>query len=67
MKILLGKNDDKAVFVKTLLKKHTKTKPNTEANHVFLTELLYAVEEIKLIKTGQLKGRPAEELLKELP
>ncbi|MDN3584148.1 hypothetical protein [Mucilaginibacter flavus] len=66
MKISLATNDDKAVFVKTLLKKHAKTKPNTDANHVFLTELLYAVEEIKLIKTGQLKGKPAEELLNEL-
>jgi|EndMetStandDraft_4_1072995.scaffolds.fasta_scaffold01189_8 hypothetical protein len=38
----------------------------TEANILFLAELKEAVAEVNLIKTGKVKGRPAEELLKEL-
>ncbi|RYU90342.1 hypothetical protein EWM62_12505 [Mucilaginibacter terrigena] len=68
MKILLDIQDDKASFILEVLKnfKYVKTKPLTEANSQFLHELKEAVEDVKLIKAGKLKGRPAEELLNEL-
>ena len=68
MKILLDIQDDKASFILEVLKnfKYVKTKQLTDANSLFLTELKEAVEEVNLIKTGKLKGRPAEDLLNEL-
>ncbi|MET3978765.1 hypothetical protein ABIB62_001334 [Mucilaginibacter sp. UYP25] len=68
MKILLDIQDDKASFVLEVLKnfKYVKTKPLTDENSRFLSELKEAVEDVKLIKAGKLKGRPAEELLDEL-
>ncbi len=43
-----------------------KAKPLTESNVVFLNESKDAVAEVKQIKAGKIKGRPAEELLNEL-
>lgn len=68
MKVLLDIRDDKASFFMELLKdfSYVKTKKLTDANSTFLNELAEAVEDVRLIKAGKLKGRPAEELLDEL-
>jgi hypothetical protein len=68
MKVLLDIRDDKAAFVLEVLNnfKFVKTKPLTETNNLFLSELKEAVEELNLIKTGKLKGIPAEEFLNGL-
>jgi hypothetical protein len=68
MKVLLDIRDDKAPFILEILGgfKYVKTKSLTEANSLFLSELKGAVEEMKLIKSGKLKGRPIEDLLNEL-
>jgi len=68
MKLLLDIQDDKAPFVQEVLRnfKFVKTKPLTEANHLFLSELKEAIEDVKLYKAGKINGRPAEELLNEL-
>ena len=68
MKISLDIKDEKAAFVMELL--HSlpffKAKPLTDNKAEFLNDLRDAVEEVKLIKSGQMKGRPAKELLDEL-
>ena len=63
MKILLDIQDDKASFILEILKnfKYVKTKPLTNADSKFLSELKESVEEIKLIKAGKLDAKPAEE------
>ncbi len=68
MKVLLYIKDNRASFFLELLKdfSYVKAKPLTESNVVFLNELKDAVEEVKQIKEGIIKGRPAEELLNEL-
>ena len=68
MKVLLDIRDDKAPFILEILEgfKYVKTKPLTEANSLFLNELKEAIEDIKLMKAGKLKGRPIEDLLNEL-
>jgi len=68
MKILLDIQDDKASFILEVLKnfKYVKTKPLTNADSKFLSELQESVNEIKLIKAGKLDAKPAEEWLNEL-
>ena len=68
MKVLLDIRDDKALYLLEVLKNlsFVKTKPLTSSNAKFLEGLREAVEEVKLIKAGKLKGRPAKELLDEL-
>jgi hypothetical protein len=65
MKILLDIKDEKASFILELLKnfKYVKAEPFTKADNRFFEELKEAVEEVKLIKAGKLKGIPAEEWL----
>lgn len=68
MKILLDVKDDKASFFMELLRNFSYVKATSlsETNELFLLELRDAVEDVKLIKAGKLKGRPAKELLNEL-
>lgn len=68
MKILLDVKDDKASFFMELLRNFSYVKATSlsESNELFLLELRDAVEDVKLIKAGKLKGRPAKELLNEL-
>lgn len=68
MKVLLDIRDDKVPFILEILSgfKYVKTKPLKEENSLFLSELRGAVEEMKLIKSGKLKGRPIDDLLNEL-
>jgi len=68
MKVLLDIKDSKAAFVMELLKSFSfvKAKPLTPYKSEILEGIKEAVEEMKLIKAGKLKGRPAEELFNEL-
>jgi hypothetical protein len=68
MKIILDVKDDKASFIMEVLKnfKDVKAKPLTTYKADVLEGIKEAVEEVKLIKQGVLKGIPAKELLNEL-
>ena len=68
MKVLLDIKDDKAEIFLDMLKglKFVKSTRLTEPNARFLADLTEAVEEMKLIKSGKKRGRPAKELLNEL-
>ena len=68
MKILLEIKDNKAEFVLELLRSLSFVKAETLTPHKaeVLKGLKEAVEEMKLIKAGKLKGRKAEELFHEL-
>ena len=66
--VLLNIKDDKADFVMELLRsfKFIKAEKITSEKAKLIKDIKEAVEEMKLIKAGKLKGRPAEELLDEL-
>ena len=68
MKILLDIKDSKATFIMELLSnfKFVKVKTLTPYKAEVLEGLKVAVEEMKLIKEGKLKGIPAKDLLDEL-
>jgi hypothetical protein len=68
MKILLDVKDSKATFLMELLEnfKFVKAKPLTPYKAEVLEGLKVAVEEMKLIKEGKLKGIPAKDLLNDL-
>ncbi|WP_134091015.1 hypothetical protein [Olivibacter sp. XZL3] len=68
MKLILDVKESKAEMLIALLKDlpYVKVKQMDEKSSQFLTDLQEAVEDVKLIKAGKLKGRPVEELLGEL-
>lgn len=68
MKVLLDIKDSKAHSLLEVLKglPYVKTKELTPYKASVLEGLKEAVEEMKLIKAGKLKGRPAEDLFNEL-
>ncbi len=68
MKILLDIKDDKASFILEVLKnfKYVKAKQLTNTKAEAIEGLKEAIEEVKLIKQGRLKGIPTKELLNEL-
>jgi len=68
MKVLLDVKDEKAPFIMEVLKnfKGVRATPLTNYKAGVLEGLKEAVEEVKLIKKGQLKGIPAKDLLNEL-
>ena len=68
MKILLDVKDSKADFFIELLDSFSfvKVQPLTSHKAKVLSDVKEAVEEMKLIKDGKLKGRNAEELFDEL-
>ena len=68
MKVLLDIKDEKAAFFMELINnfKFIKVQPLTPYKAEVLGGIKQAVEEMKLIKKGKLKGMPAEELLNEL-
>lgn len=70
MKILLEVKDEKAAFVMELLQslKFVKAKPMNDISEKeeLLGNIKQAVEELKLIKGGKLKGILAKELIDEL-
>ena len=68
MKVLLDIKDTKARFVMELLESlsFVKAKELTPYKAEVLEGIKEAVEEMKLIKAGKLKGRSAAELFNEL-
>ncbi len=68
MKVLLDIKDNKAAFFMELLKSfpYVKTKTLTPYKAEVLAGIKEAVEEMKLIKSGKLKARNAEDLFDEL-
>ena len=68
MKVLLDIKDSKVEFVMELLRNlsFVKAKPLTDEKAEFIEDIRNAVEEVKLVKKGKLKAKPARELLNEL-
>ncbi len=68
MKILLDVRDNKAAFFLELLTSFSfvKAKPLTPYKAKVLEDVKEAVEEMKLISTGKMKGRNAEDIYNEL-
>lgn len=68
MKLLLEIKDEKAAFIMELLNnfKFVKTKLLTPYKAEVMEGVKQAVEEMKLINEGKLKGIPAKQLLDEL-
>ncbi|WP_061298389.1 hypothetical protein [Leptospira borgpetersenii] len=68
MKVLLDIKDDKAHSLLEILKglSFVKTKTLTSPKAKFIEDVQEAVEEMKLVKAGKLKARPAQDLLDEL-
>ena len=68
MKVLLDIQDDKAPALLEVLKglSYVRTEKVNDKKAKFLEGLKEAIADVKLIKAGKLKGRPAKELLDEL-
>jgi len=68
MKVILDIKDSKVPFVMELLKSFSfiKTQPLSEEKMQLISEMREAVDNLKLVKKGKLKARPARELLDEL-
>jgi hypothetical protein len=68
MKVLLDIKDSKAIHLMEVLKSlpYVKTKQLTDEQALLLSEIREAVENLKLVREGKLKARPAKELLDEL-
>lgn len=68
MKVLLDIKDNKATHLLEVLKglSYVKTKTISDETALFLDEVKEAVENLKLVRKGKLKARPAKDLLNEL-
>lgn len=68
MKVILDIKDNKAAFVMELLSSlsFVKAKPFSDENAVLVDEIKEAVEELKLVRQGKLKARPARDLMNQL-
>ena len=68
MKVILDIQDKKAGFVMELLRAlpFVKTKTISSSKAQLIEEIKESVEEVNLIRAGELKGRSAEEFLNEL-
>ncbi len=68
MKVLLDIKDNKAVPLLQVLKglSYVKTKQLTSEKALLMEEIKESVENLKLVRKGKLKARPAKELLDEL-
>ena len=68
MKVLLDIKDNKVSFVMELLNSlsFVKAEPLSDEKAELMSDIREAVEEMKSIKEGKLKGIPAKELLDEL-
>jgi hypothetical protein len=68
MKVLLDIKDNKATHLLEVLKGLSYVKATTLSNEkaLLMEEIKDAVEEVKLIRQGKLKGIPAKKLLDEL-
>lgn len=68
MKVLLDIKDSKALHLLEVLKglSYVKAKPITNEKSLLIEEIQEVVENLKLVRKGKLKARPAKELLDEL-
>jgi hypothetical protein len=68
MRILVDVKDNKAMHLLEVLKglPYVKTKTISDEKALLIEEIKDAVEELKLIRKGKLKGISAKELLDEL-
>jgi len=68
MKVLLDIKDNKATHLLEVLKGLSYVNPKTISNEkaLLMEEIKEAVEELKLVRQGKLKGIPAKQLLDEL-
>ncbi|MFN0031928.1 MAG: hypothetical protein ACKVOR_07200 [Flavobacteriales bacterium] len=68
MKVLLDIKDDKAQSLLDVLRAlpYVKAKQLTESKAQLMEEIKEAVENLKLVRAGKLKARPAKDLLNEL-
>jgi len=68
MKILIDVKENKGTFILELLRcfSFVKIKPLTTSSAQILEELGEAIDNMKLVREGKLKPRPAKELLNEL-
>lgn len=68
MKVLLEIKDNKALHLMEVLKSLPYVKAKTISNEkaLLMEDIRQAVEELKLVRQGKLKGIPAKELLDEL-
>jgi hypothetical protein len=68
MKVLLDIKDNKALPLLEVLKglSYVKTKTISNEKALLMEEIKEAVEELKLVRHGKLKGIPAKQLLDEL-
>jgi hypothetical protein len=68
MKVLLDIKDNKAEHLLELLNSlpYVKTKTISEEKALLIDEIKEAVDNLKLVRKGKLKARPAKDLLNEL-
>jgi hypothetical protein len=68
MKVLLDIQDEKALSLLEVLNglSYVKATPISDEKALLMEEIKEAVENLKLVKKGHLKARPAKELLEEL-
>lgn len=68
MKVLLDIQDEKALSLLEVLNglSYVKATPISDEKALLMEEIKEAVENLKLVKKGLLKARPAKELLDEL-
>jgi hypothetical protein len=68
MRVLLDIKDNKALSLLEVLKglSYVKTKTISEEKAILMENVKEAVEELKLIRAGKLKGIKAKELLNDL-
>ena len=68
MKVLLDIQDDKAQSLLEVLSglSYVKTQPLTDEKAQLISDIREAVENLKLVREGKMKARPAKDLLDEL-
>ena len=68
MRVLLDIKDNKATHLLEVLKglSYVRTRTISEEKALLIEEIKDAVDELKLIRKGKLKGIPAKDLLNEL-
>ena len=68
MRVLLDIKDSMALHLLEVLKSlpYVKTKTLSDEKALLMEEIKEAVEELKLVRQGKLKGIPAKQLLDEL-
>lgn len=68
MKVLLDIKDKKAIHLMEVIKgfSYVKATPISNEKALLIEEIKDAVEQLKMVREGKLKARPAKELLNEL-